>query len=170
MPSLLLCLASCLLAQTKAATAVLDSLGLNVVPHFLWAWSCPRQGVLCYAVNKRAAGRKPRRASLLSARTATELALICLKRRWRNVLCILLPFPLSYRATASLPRLFFFWALFSLTERLLIFLLNVWLMLNKAVEEIRVLKAFQPLTRGRWVLINIFYIPRLNFLQASKHV
>jgi len=63
-----------------------------------------------------------------------------------------------------------FLSAFSLTERLLIFLLNVWLMLNKAVEEIRVLKAFQPLTRGRWVLINIFYIPRLNFLQASKHV
>ena len=39
MPSLLLTAVLSLLplAQTKAATAVLDSLGLNVVPHFLWA-------------------------------------------------------------------------------------------------------------------------------------
>lgn len=39
MPSLAAAVLSLLpLAQTtKAATAVLDSLGLNVVPHFLWA-------------------------------------------------------------------------------------------------------------------------------------
>ena len=111
------------------------------------------RGVLCDAVS----------SCWCSSRAPLSFTELMLKR-WRNVLCILLPFPLSYRSAASTfpldisptPQVY-------ISVFFLRILSSCVTYCSRKVRIAVLMLLLLTLTRGRWVLINIFYIPRLNF-------